>query len=69
MVRNSRFIVSVCALGALAGAAGAQQELPISPAIRDFANPPTLLSGFLLLVGGGIAIGINLLPSKRGHQD
>lgn len=63
-------VLSALALPALlTGVAAAQQELPISPTIREFANPPVLLSGFLLLVVGGIAIGVNLLPSKRGHQD
>ena len=54
----------------LASVASAQQrDLPISPAIRDFANPPILLSFFLLIVVVAAAVGANLLPSKRGHQD
>lgn len=54
----------------IAGVASAQQrDLPISPAIRDFANPPILLSFFLLIVVVAAAIGPNLMPSKRGHQD
>ncbi len=62
----------VCALLApllLAGAARAQQDLPISPAIREFANPPIILSFFLLILVVAVAVGANLLPSKRGHQD
>lgn len=64
--------LKACALLApvlLASAASARDNLPISPAIREFANPPILLSFFLLIVVVAAAVGANLLPSKRGHQD
>lgn len=57
-------------LGAFAEPASAQgdrERLP--PQVRQVDNPPTIWMYFVLFVLAFGAIGVNLLPSKRGHQD
>lgn len=53
-------------------AAHAQNETvfrPTAPAPAKSGKPPLMRSMLLLIVLGGLAVGAQTIPSKRGHQD
>lgn len=59
-------VVVLSAMLALASVATAQTVRPPNPTSTD---KPPLLTYLMAVVVGGLVIGGNLIPSKRGHQD
>ncbi len=63
-------LVGVAMLAGSVGTALAQDGQPDPPQIRPPTekHSPLLIYGVVIVLGGAL-IGVNLLPSKRGHQD
>jgi hypothetical protein len=62
-------LLVVACMGAMPSVAPAQAERPKAPSPTKTGTPPavrTMLLGFVLVM---IGIGVNAIPSKRGHQD
>jgi len=66
MSRTLNRVVVLSAMLALASVASAQTVRPPNPTSTD---KPPLLTYLMAVVVGGLVIGGNLIPSKRGHQD
>lgn len=76
-MRTTRLAVALCTVALGASFALAQPRRPEAvdltevrpPAPTKQDAPPIITSWFLVALLGGGAIGANLIPSKRGHQD
>lgn len=65
-------LIGICTLVGTATEAQAQpqqQEQLRMPSPSKEEDPSFLAQVFVLLVIAGAAIGANVIPSKRGHQD
>ncbi|GMV27042.1 MAG: hypothetical protein AMXMBFR58_30730 [Phycisphaerae bacterium] len=64
-------VVLVCAFAIVPEALAQQnQSTPLQmPSPNKEENPKLLMQYFALIVIGAAAVGANLIPSKRGHQD
>jgi len=62
-------VLALASLAAFPGVGAAQEERPKAPAPTKTGAAPTVRNMLLLVVLAGIGIGVNAIPSKRGHQD
>lgn len=62
-------ILALACLLATPGVAPAQDVRPKAPTPSKTGSPPNVRNMLLLVVLVGIGIGVNFIPSKRGHQD
>jgi hypothetical protein len=57
------------ALPALAQTEAPVQETLLAPQVKEVGDPPTIWGYVLFALLIGLAVGVNVMPSKRGHQD
>lgn len=61
--------LALASLAMLADTAAAQEVRPKAPVPSKTGTPPMVRTMLLTAVLLGIGIGVNAIPSKRGHQD
>lgn len=62
-------LLALATLVALPAATSAQDARPKAPVPSKTGEPPKVRNMLLLVVVLGIGLGVQAIPSKRGHQD
>lgn len=61
--------LALATLAALPSLAPAQDTRPKAPVPSKTGTPPKVRNMLLLVVILGVGLGVQAIPSKRGHQD
>jgi hypothetical protein len=62
-------LLAVACLALLPAASPAQDVRPKAPVPSKTGTPPKVRNMLMLIVVLGIGLGVNAIPSRRGHQD
>jgi hypothetical protein len=62
-------VLALACLAALPAAVPAQDARPKAPVPSKTGQPPKVMNMITLVVILGIGLGVQAIPSKRGHQD
>lgn len=69
-MKTRRSIVRLAAMAVLLATTGAAvAQSSVRPPVPVSTDRPPLMTYIMAVVVGGLVIGGNLIPSKRGHQD
>ena len=60
--------IAICAVPVSDASSQVAQSLK-PPRVEDSDDPPTIRMYLVTALLGGLVVGANLIPSKRGHQD
>ncbi|MCC6285422.1 MAG: hypothetical protein IT439_08995 [Phycisphaerales bacterium] len=59
-----------CSMPAQAQPEEAPADAPLlAPQVKEVGDPPTIWGYLIFALLVGLAVGVNVMPSKRGHQD
>lgn len=62
-------LLAAAFVAAVPSAAPAQEVRPKAPVPSKTGDPPKIKNMLMLIVIVGIALGVQAIPSKRGHND
>jgi len=62
-------LIALACLAALPSATPAQEVRPKAPPPTKTGQPPRVRNMIMLVVILGLGLGVQAIPSKRGHQD